>query len=35
LHATGHGRGTRAPGHTRDRRCRLHKRTHQSAVCSR
>lgn len=34
LHATGHGRGTRAPGDTRDTRCHLHRRTRQWAVCS-
>ena len=34
LHATDHGRGTRAPGRTRDTRCRLHNRTHPSAACS-
>ena len=34
LHARGHGRGTRAPGHTRDTRCRLHRGTHQPTLCS-
>jgi hypothetical protein len=34
LHPMGHRRGTRAPGRTRDTRCRLHKRTHQPAACS-
>jgi len=34
LHPMGHRRGTRAPGRTRDTRCRLHNRTHPSAACS-
>jgi hypothetical protein len=34
LHATGRGRGTRAPDHTHGRRCRLHRATHRPAVYS-
>lgn len=34
LHATDHGRGTRAPGHICDTRCRLHRGMRQSPVCS-
>jgi hypothetical protein len=32
--ATDHGRGTRAPGSSRDTRCRLDRRTHQRAASS-